>query len=142
MERNGSVTLIHIKKGATSIEASDVTRDCEIYCCLPGADSRNNKVEKVLREKGFKLGDGASPHTSESEEDLHIQLLTYTHNDGVQSTGASHNAPVFSGNGGLYYYLPGNSYEQVIEALKGAGCECNDRLLDIIDAAYKNKRNS
>ena len=142
MKRNGSVTLIQIKKCATPNEASDVTSDDELYCCLPGPDGSYSKVEKALRDVGFKLGDKAFPHTPESEENSHIQLLSYTHNDGMQITRAQHNVPVVSGGGGLYYYLQGKNYEQVVQALHDAGCECGNRLLDIIDAAYKSKGDS
>lgn len=141
MEREGSVTLVHVKNGATPASHKLEASVDDLYYYLPNAGGEREKTEKVLREKaGLKFHDGAFPHSPNPEESAHVVLMFYTHNGGMLSTGTLHSFPVVSGQAG-YYYLPGANRDMLIQELEKAGFKHETNLLNAIDSAYKSKVN-
>ena len=139
MEREGSVTLAEIKKGATPNEVTEVGAE-ECYYYLPESATNKLKVKQALIEAGFKSGERGSEHTPEPGEVAHVVLVSYRHNDGP-FVAPGKKVPETFGDGRNYYYLPGNR-EQIAQVLEEVGFERGGSLMDAVDAAYKSQGDS
>lgn len=115
MNGQSFVTLVHVLKGATPHgDNRDIVGEGKLYCHLPETGGDEEKTRRALKGAGFKLGVALHPHRPEPEEEGHVALVFYAHDE-------------VGGDGGRYYYLPGASYDELVRAMGEAGFKCTNQ---------------